>query len=207
MQVVFKPFSDLTTHSLCIMGYGNIYFSNEPSEVCSRYQRYGYVYMRPFEPGQRYRSRKEMERSVSKESASVLDASHLPLQLSGYKQLRRDMRAVSEDIADQRMRAASVYYDFDPHCSMKTCSLGFTSQKGVGNQWLYAFHPHERWIFWLGKKTFICLNFPLFSELFHSWEESWNTTQTCQKFTPTMLEDGLKCNMGKPEFPERQKEI
>ena len=40
-------------------------YPESPSVLASKYSRYGYVDMRPFEPGQRYRARKDMEYMVS----------------------------------------------------------------------------------------------------------------------------------------------
>ena len=46
------------------MGSTSYSWTPMPSLTATKYMRYGYVTPRPFEPGQRYRNRREMEITV-----------------------------------------------------------------------------------------------------------------------------------------------
>lgn len=85
-----------------------------------KYQRYGYVEPKPFTPGQRYRSRLEMEAKVP-----------------GYRDISRELRAVSEEIGLQRMSTPDRTPP--PICTLRNSPIGYTTQAFSGKLYSHDF--------------------------------------------------------------------
>jgi len=108
------------------MVYTN-WYPGAPSMTASKYLKYSVAYTKPFEPGQRYRNRRDME-----------------LTIPGYRDIHRDLRAASEEIVYQRYRDASPQRATTPPMTLRNNPIGYTSQRSNGNTWNYEYVPSTK---------------------------------------------------------------
>ncbi|TRY76742.1 hypothetical protein TCAL_08006 [Tigriopus californicus] len=98
-----------------------------PSFTCSKYLRYGVVEVKPFEPGQRYRSRKDMENTIR-----------------GYRSLSQGIRETSVEIGNNRKRMQSVDRHVLPQLAFHNSTVSYSSQRMSGNAWSHRYDYNRK---------------------------------------------------------------
>eukprot|EP00096_Caligus_rogercresseyi_P014130 TRINITY_DN665_c0_g1_i1.p1 TRINITY_DN665_c0_g1~~TRINITY_DN665_c0_g1_i1.p1 ORF type:complete len:138 (-),score=29.61 TRINITY_DN665_c0_g1_i1:473-886(-) len=97
-----------------------------PSPTAMKYMRYdpNGSSKHKFAPGELYRCHTDMESSVY-----------------GYRDLRREIRATTEELEWQSKYRSSPDRFLPPVCVLRNSILGYTSERVKGNNWRYDFFP------------------------------------------------------------------
>uniref|UniRef100_A0A0K2V4G9 Uncharacterized protein n=1 Tax=Lepeophtheirus salmonis TaxID=72036 RepID=A0A0K2V4G9_LEPSM len=99
------------------------FWPQSPSLTAMKYMRYSSG-TEKFEPGVLYRSHMNMEAHVH-----------------GYKNLRREMRASTEEMDWQSKYRSSPDRIITPVCVLRNSIVGYTSERVCGNNWRHDFVP------------------------------------------------------------------
>merc|ERR1712025_603291 len=114
---IFPPLLSSVLLFLCVCQLSRMSYSWTPmcSLTATKYQRYGFVEMKPFQPGERFKAAREMER-----------------QVKGYKELRSDLKAVRRLIRNQEVERNSSSNDKKILTCFYKSPVGTRSCKGPG---------------------------------------------------------------------------
>eukprot|EP00093_Oithona_nana_P004702 04702.XXX_47540_48001_1 [CDS] Oithona nana genome sequencing. len=97
------------------------FYPGKPSFLAQKYLR-EYIPRTTLQPGERYALRRTMEAKVP-----------------GYREIHQELRCASEEIEYQRFR--SPERELAPPCWFRNSPVGYTTNRGIGNQWGYTHYP------------------------------------------------------------------
>ena len=118
------------------------FYPGKPSFLAQKYLR-EYIPRTTLQPGERYALRRTMEAKVIFLKA-FLDKLFkklliFALQVPGYREIHQELRCASEEIEYQRFR--SPERELAPPCWFRNSPVGYTTNRGIGNQWGYTHYP------------------------------------------------------------------